>query len=93
MDKKLSDKISTAIISLDTMTKTVYDKFSKMAHLQNKNYLEVWSHYPMCGKGNFNPETMVKEYSIIESYLLLNYLRKENVNCRFSFSVKRAPNV
>ncbi|MGA1932105.1 hypothetical protein ACH5BF_05220 [Arcobacter sp. YIC-464] len=86
MDKKLSDKISTAIISLDTMTKTVYDKFSKMAHLQNKNYLEVWSHYPMCGKGNFNPQTMVKESSIIESYLLLNYLRKENVNCRFWYN-------
>lgn len=82
----MNKNISLAIISLDTMTKEVYNKFSKMAHLQNKTYLEIWNHYPMCGKGNFNPDTMVKNTSIIESYLLLHYLKKQNIMCRFWYN-------
>lgn len=85
MNKKLSDKISMAIISLDGMPKETYDKFSNMSHLQKKSYMDIWKHYPMCGK-TFNPKTMVNQTSVIEAYLLLHYLRKEDVNCRFWYN-------
>jgi len=78
-------KIKIAIISLDTMPQKTYDKFAQMGHLQNKSYMDIWKHYPMVGKG-FNPNTMVKETSIIEPYLLLQYLKKDEVNCRFWYN-------
>lgn len=85
MKQKLSEKITTAILSLETMPHATYQRFSQMAHLQNKEYEEIWKYYPKCGKG-YDPKTMVKESSIVESYLLLQYLRKENVNCRFWYN-------
>ncbi|MEA3383479.1 MAG: hypothetical protein U9Q20_02235 [Campylobacterota bacterium] len=85
MKKKLNKEIKLAILSLDTMPQKTYDRFSQMGHLQNKSYMEIWSHYPMVRKP-FNPKTMVKETSIIEPYLLLQYLKKENVNCRFWYN-------
>jgi hypothetical protein len=82
---QLNEKIKMAIISLDTMPQDTYNRFSQMGHLQHKSYMEIWQHYPMVGKG-FNPNTMVKETSIIEPYLLLQYLKKDNVNCRFWYN-------
>lgn len=82
---KLNKKIKIAIMSLDTMPQKTYDKFSKMGHLQNKSYMEIWKHYPMVGKG-FDPKTMVKETSIIEPYLLLQYLKEEEIYCRFWYN-------
>ena len=85
MHKTLNNKIKIAILSLDTMPQKTYDRFSEMGHLQNKSYMEIWNHYPMVRK-SFNPKTMVKETSIIEPYLLLQYLKKDNVNCRFWYN-------
>lgn len=74
-----------AIISLDIMPRDVYDKFSKLGNLQNKIPEEIWKHYPMTGKG-FNPDTMVKETSIIEPYLMLHYLKERNIEPRFWYN-------
>lgn len=78
-------KPTKAIISLDIMPRDVYDKFSKLSHLQNKTPDEVWKAYPMTGKG-FNPNTQVKETSIIEPYLLLSYLKERNITPRFWYN-------
>ena len=67
------------------MPQEVYNKFSKMGHLQNKPYMEIWKHYPMVRKP-FDPNTMVKETSIIEPYLLLHYLKKEDIYSRFWYN-------
>jgi hypothetical protein len=80
-----NEQIKLAIISLDTMPQKTYDRFSQMAHLQNKSYMDIWAHYPMIGK-KFNPKTMVKETSIIEPYLLLQYLKEKKVDCRFWYN-------
>ena len=82
---QLNKKIKLAVISLDVMPQNTYDRFSQMSHLQQKSYMEIWKHYPMIGK-SYNPKTMVKETSIIEPYLLLQYLKKDNVNCRFWYN-------
>jgi hypothetical protein len=83
--KKQKTRIKQAIISLDVMPYDVYKRFSQMSHLQNKSNVEIWQHYPMIGK-KYNPNTMVKQTSIIESYLMLNYLNKLNVKCRFWYN-------
>ncbi len=85
MKEKLNKKIKLAILSLDTMPQKTYDRFSQMGHLQNKDYMEIWKHYPMVRKP-YNPKTMVIETSIIEPYLLLHYLKKESINCRFWYN-------
>ena len=67
-------KIREAIISLDIMPKETYDKFNKFSKLQNASADEIWKHYPSTGLNNYDPNTMVLEASIIETYLLINYL-------------------
>ena len=82
---ELNNKIKTAIISLDIMSKKTYQEFSKMKHLQRASYEDIWSHYPMVD-GVYNPDTMTKDTSIIESYLFLKYLKDKKVNCRFWYA-------
>ena len=81
----MNKKIKLAVISLDVMPQKTYDRFAQMGHLQQKSYMDIWKHYPMIGKP-YNPNTMVKETSIIEPYLLLQYLKKDNINCRFWYN-------
>ncbi len=81
----MKKKIKLAVISLDVMPQKTYDRFSQMRHLQQKSYMDIWKHYPMIGKP-YNPNTMVKETSIIEPYLLLQYLKKEKIDCRFWYN-------
>lgn len=81
----LNNTIKLAIISLDIMPQKTYDRFAKMGNLQNKSYMDIWKHYPMIGKG-YDSNTMVKQTSIIESYLLLQYLKEEDVSCRFWYN-------
>jgi len=81
----MKNKIKLAVISLDVMPQKVYDRFTQMGHLQQKSYLDIWKYYPMIGKP-YDSNTMVKETSIIEPYLLLQYLKKENINCRFWYN-------
>jgi len=82
---ELNNKIKTAIISLDIMSKKTYQEFSKMKYLQRVSYEDIWSHYPMVD-GVYNPDTMTKNTSIIESYLFLKYLKDKKVNCRFWYA-------
>ena len=82
---KFDKKIKTAIISLNIMPLTTYDKFDKMKNLQHKSYMDIWKHYPMIGK-HFNPKNMVLDTSIIESYLFLQYLKKDNIKCKFWYN-------
>lgn len=74
--------IREAIISLDIMSHETYAKFSKLSHLQSASSDEIWSHYPSTGFNNYNPDKMVLEASIIETYLLINYLRDNNIKPR-----------
>jgi len=68
------------------MPRKTYDKFTKFAKLQNSSDAEIWKHYPSTGLNNYNPETMVLEASIIETYLLVNYLKKHNIKARFWYN-------
>lgn len=79
-------KIKEAIISLDIMPKETYDKFTKFAKLQSASPSEIWKHYPSTGLNNYNANTMVLEASIIETYLLVNYLRDNNIKARFWYN-------
>ena len=78
--------IKEAIISLDIMPKATYDKFTKFAKLQNASPSEIWKHYPSTGLNNYNANTMVLEASIIETYLLVNYLKEKNIKARFWYN-------
>ncbi|MCW8895396.1 MAG: hypothetical protein OQK48_08225 [Sulfurimonas sp.] len=75
-------KIREAIISLDIMPKETYEKFNKFSKLQNASADEIWKHYPSTGLNNYDKNTMVLEASIIETYLLINYLRDNNIRPR-----------
>ncbi len=78
--------IKEVIISLDIMTRETYEKFCKFTKLQNASDDEIWKHYPSTGLNNYNPNTMVLEASIIETYLLVNYLKKNNIKARFWYN-------
>jgi len=78
--------IKEAIISLDIMPRETYDKFSKYSKLQNASPDEIWKHYPSTGLNNYDPNTMVLEASIIETYLLLNYLKEHNIKARLWYN-------
>lgn len=80
------NSIKKSIISLDVMPRDVYDKFTKFSHLSNMTPDQIWEHYPKTGKGNFNPNTMVKETSIIEPYLMVHYLRQKGIPTRFWYN-------
>lgn len=79
-------KIKQSIISLDVMPKDVYEKFAKYNKLEHMTPDEIWEHYPKTGKGNFNPQTMIKETSIIEPYLMVNYMKKRGISTRFWYN-------
>ena len=68
------------------MPRETYDKFSKFAALQNASADTIWKHYPSTGLNNYNPKKMVLEASIIETYLLVNYLRDNNIKARFWYN-------
>jgi len=68
------------------MPQKTYDKFSKFSKLQNMSDDDIWKHYPSTGLNNYNPKTMVIEASIIETYLLLNYLKKHNIKARLWYN-------
>ncbi|MEA1891786.1 MAG: hypothetical protein U9N33_03645 [Campylobacterota bacterium] len=78
--------IKEAIISLDIMPKETYDKFSKFSKLQNASAEEIWKHYPSTGLNNYDSNKMVLEASIIETYLLVNYLKDNNIKARFWYN-------
>ena len=82
---EINTKIKTAVISLDIMSKKMYKDFAKMRHLQKASSMEIWSHYPMVD-GTYDPNTMTKDTSIIESYLFLRYLKDKKINCRFWYA-------
>jgi len=79
-------KIKEAIISLDIMPRDTYDKFNKFSHLQNASPSKIWEHYPSTGLNNYNAKKMVLEASIIETYLLVNYLKDNNIKPRFWYN-------
>ena len=64
------------------MPRETYDKFSKFSKLQNASTDEIWKHYPSTGLNNYDSNKMVIEASIIETYLLINYLRDNNIKAR-----------
>jgi len=64
------------------MPKETYAKFSKFSKLQSASAEQIWQHYPSTGANNYNPNNMVLEASIIETYLLLNYLRENKIKAR-----------
>ena len=64
------------------MPRETYDKFTKFSKLQNASASEIWKHYPSTGLNNYDSNTMVLEASIIETYLLINYLKKNNIKAR-----------
>lgn len=64
------------------MPRETYDKFTKYSKLQNASPDEIWKHYPSTGLNNYNASTMVLEASIIETYLLINYLHVNNIKAR-----------
>ncbi len=78
--------IKEAIISLDIMPQKTYDKFNKFVKLQTATPEEIWQHYPSTGLNNYDPKKMVLEASIIETYLLINYLRDNNIKARFWYN-------
>ncbi|MFA6190773.1 MAG: hypothetical protein WC665_00340 [Sulfurimonas sp.] len=82
----MNSNIKKSIISLDVMPRDVYDKFTKFGTLANMTPDEIWSHYPKTGKGTFNPNTMVKETSIIEPYLMVHYLKQKGIETRFWYN-------
>ena len=79
-------KIKEAIISLDIMPRKTYDKFTKFSHLQNATPSKIWEHYPSTGLNNYDANKMVLEASIIETYLLVNYLKDNGVKPRFWYN-------
>ena len=78
--------IKEAIISLDIMPRDTYDKFSRFSKLQGMKPDDIWKHYPSTGLNNYNPETMVLEASIIETYLLLDYLKENKIKARLWYN-------
>ena len=64
------------------MPRETYDKFTNFSQLQNKSPDEIWKHYPSTGLNNYDANTMVLEASIIETYLLINYLKEHNIKAR-----------
>lgn len=64
------------------MSKETYTKFSKFSKLQNSSPDEIWKHYPSTGLNNYDPNSMVLEASIIETYLLINYLHTNKIKAR-----------
>ncbi len=68
------------------MPRETYDKFTKFAKLQNATPDEIWTHYPSTGLNNYNPKNMVIEASIIETYLLVDYLKKYDIKARFWYN-------
>ena len=74
------------IISLDIMQKEVYDKFMSFSHLQFKPADEIWNYYPKTGAGNYNPKTMFNEAPIVETFLLLDYLKNKNIKPVFWYN-------
>lgn len=78
--------IREAIISLDIMNRETYDRFAKYGALQNASPTEIWTHYPSTGLNNYDSKTMVLEASIIETYLLVNYLKEHKIKSRFWYN-------
>jgi hypothetical protein len=74
------------IISLDIMQKAVYDKFMSFSHLQFKPAQEIWNFYPKTGKNEYNPQTMFNEAPIVESLLLLDYIKEKNIKPIFWYN-------
>ena len=64
------------------MPRETYHKFTNFSKLQNANANEIWKHYPSTGLNNYDSNTMVLEASIIETYLLINYLKHNNIKAR-----------
>ena len=68
------------------MPRETYDKFTKYSKLQSASPDEIWKHYPSTGLNNYNPKNMVLEASIIETYLLVNYLKEHGIKARFWYN-------
>lgn len=82
----MTTNFKKAVISLDIMPKETYDKFMRFTHLQFKPADEVWSYYPKTGKGNYNPGTMFNEASIVETFLILDYIRDKEIKPTFWYN-------
>ena len=74
------------IISLDVMSRKVYDKLMSFSHLQFKAADHIWEHYPKTGKGNYNPNTMFNEAPILETLLMLSYIKDKNIKPEFWYN-------
>ena len=74
------------IISLDIMQKDIYDKFMTFTHLQFKPADEIWKYYPKTGEGKYNPQTMFNEATIVETLLLLDYIKEKNIKPVFWYN-------
>jgi len=68
------------------MPKETYDRFMKLTKLQNATPDEIWTYYPSTGLNNYDPKKMVLEASIIETYLLVNYLKDHQIKARFWYN-------
>ncbi|MCK4736914.1 MAG: hypothetical protein KAT10_00030 [Sulfurimonas sp.] len=82
----MNKNIKRSIISLDVMSRDVYDKFSKFSHLQHISPAEMWEYYPKTGKNNLDPKTMFNEAPIIEPYLMVNYLKQKKISTVFWYN-------
>ena len=68
------------------MSRETYDKFTRFAALQNATADIIWKHYPSTGLNNYNPKKMVLEASIIETFLLVNYLRDNGIKAKYWYN-------
>lgn len=68
------------------MQKDIYDKFMTFTHLQFKPADEIWKYYPKTGEGKYNPQTMFNEATIVETLLLLDYIKEKNIKPVFGIT-------
>ncbi|NOQ31428.1 MAG: hypothetical protein GQ570_09920 [Helicobacteraceae bacterium] len=74
------------IINLDIMQRKVFDKFNTFSQLQFKPADEVWKYYPKTGARNYNPKTMFNEAPIVETLLLLDYIKTKGLKPTFWYN-------
>jgi len=73
------------VINLDIMTKKMFDKFNTFNHLQFKSAEEIWTHYPKTGANQYNGNTMFNEAPILETLLVLNHIKSNNLKTKPTF--------
>ena len=78
--------LKKAIINLDIMSREVYNKLMTFKHLQFKPSDHIWEYYPKTGKGNYNSKTMFNEAPILETLLMLDYLKKKDIKPEFWYN-------